>query len=314
MKRLVVIALLLSATAVAGFAQMRGMRMSAPSRPMARPPMAFSHPSFGGMRPGFAPRPRGFAPRPGFSVRPGFVGRRPVFGARPAIPLRSSFFGRNVTAFPRPNRGRVMGIHPRALRGNSQHFFRGHHHRPEFDFDRDDFDGDADDLFFFNSPFLFGGFSSPFFSPFYDPFFGDAFFADYGNSYRNVPASSSDSEAVNSSINQLSNQLTDLSSEMDALREQNDMLQSELQRPQSARASPAPSANLASTPSEPPVVLVFRDGHRTEIQNYAIVGQTVWILSDKRATKVPLSELDVDQTTAVNRDRGLTFSVGSGPH
>lgn len=311
MKRVVVVALLVIASVVAGFGQMRGMRMSAPPRPMARPAMGFAHPRFGGMRPGFAPRPMGFAPRPGFSVRPGFVGRRPVFGARPVNPLRSPFLGRNVTAFPRPNRGRVIGIHPRAFRGNSQHFFRGHHHRPDFDFD--DFDGDADD-FFFTSPFLFGGFSSPFFSPFYDPFFGDAFFSDYGTSYSNVPSSPSDSEAVNSSITQLSNQVSELGSQMDLLREQNDMLQSELQQRRTARTAPTPSADLAASSSEPPVVLIFRDGHRTEIQNYAIVGRTVWILSDKRATKVPLADLDLDQTTQVNRDRGLNFSIGPSPH
>ena len=271
--------------------------------------MGFSHPRFGGMRPAFAARPTGFFRRPGFFSRPGLARQRPVFGARPASPLRSSFFGRNVAAFHRPNRGQVIVIHPRAFRGNSRHFFRGHH-RPFFDFDEDDFDGDADDRFVFFSPFLFGGFSSPF----YNPFFGDAFFADYGNSYSNAPAPGYDSEVANSSINQLSNELSDLSSQVDLLREQDDLLRSELERHQNPLPAQAPSANVGSTPDGPPVILVFRDGHRTEIQNYAIVGQTVWILFDKRATKVPLSELDLDQTTAVNRDRGSTFSVAPSPH
>lgn len=229
-----------------------------------------------------------------------------------------------MIAFTRPNRGRRVGVPPQRLRGNSQSFFqarRGHHIRPDFDFDADDFfDGDLDDLFLFNhqfvfvSPFLFSGFSSPFlgsfFSPFYNPFFGDAFFADYGNAYSSPPPTSYDSEVANSNINQLSSELQDLSSEVDLLREQDDMLRAELERRQAPPQPQAFSGNVSPSPAEPPVVLVFRDGHRTEIQNYAIVGQTLWILSDKRSTKVPLSELNLDETSKVNRDRGLTFSVG----
>src|SRR6185312_2130377 len=264
MKRLFVIALLVSATAIAGFAQ-RGMRMSAPVRPMARPMtrpgMGFAHPRFGGMRPGFAPRrPMTFAPRPASSrgvITSGHITGGPFFF--------------------------------------TQNRFRRHHH-PHFR------------PFLFNSPFLFSGF----YSPFYDPFFGDAFFADYGNAYTNPPPSSYDSEVANSNINQLSNELSDLSSEVDLLREQDDMLRSELER-RSAPGPQPPSSNLSAGQTEPPVVLVFRDGNRTEIQNYAIVGQTLWILSDKRAMKVPLSELDLDQTTKINSDHGLTFSVGPSP-
>jgi hypothetical protein len=278
MKRLVVIALLGSATAVAGFAQMRGMRMSAPprgiARPMARAPMGFAHPRFGGMRPGFV------SPRFG-GMRPGFAPRRPMtFAPRPAST-------RGIITFGHINGGPFFFTQDRFRR----------HHRPHFH------------PFLFNSPFLFSGFYSPFYSPFYDPFFGDAFFADYGNANTNPPPSSYDSEVANSNINQLSSELQDLSSQVDLLREQDDMLRAELER----RAAPQPqpsSGNVSPNPTEPPVVLVFRDGHRTEIQNYAIVGQTLWILSDKRSTKVPLSELNLDETTKVNRDRGLTFSVG----
>jgi hypothetical protein len=262
MKRLVAVALLVIATtAVAGFAQRRGMRISAPSRPMSRPVFGFSHPRFGGMRPGFVPRrPMGFRARP--AANRGFITFGHINGG-PLFTTRSHF----------------------------------HRHRPHFHP-------------FFISPFLFGGF----YSPFYDPFFGDAFFADYGNSYSNPPPSSYNSEVSNSSINQLSNELSDLSAQVDLLREQDDLLRSELEGRENPGEKETPSAHLDSTPSEPPVVLVFRDGHRTEIQNYAIVGQTVWILSDKRATKVPLSELDLDKTMKINRDRGLTFSLAPSTH
>ncbi|MGA7906821.1 MAG: hypothetical protein WCA16_05375, partial [Candidatus Sulfotelmatobacter sp.] len=63
----------------------------------------------------------------------------------------------------------------------------------------------------------------------------------------------------------------------------------------------------------PPTVLVFRDQHQQEVQNYAIVGQTLWNFAPQRTQKIPLSDLDVPTTTKVNDDRGVDFRVpGSG--
>ena len=56
-------------------------------------------------------------------------------------------------------------------------------------------------------------------------------------------------------------------------------------------------------------MLVFRDQHLQEVQNYAIVGQTIWILDEKKASKVPLEDLDVDATTQLNDERGVEFEV-----
>ena len=56
-------------------------------------------------------------------------------------------------------------------------------------------------------------------------------------------------------------------------------------------------------------MLVFRDKHTQEVQNYAVVGGTLWIFSEQRATKLPLSWLDIDATTKANEDRGVNFRV-----
>ena len=56
-------------------------------------------------------------------------------------------------------------------------------------------------------------------------------------------------------------------------------------------------------------MLVFRDKHTQEVQNYAIVGGTLWIFSEQRATKFPLSWLDIEATTRANDDRGVNFQV-----
>ena len=55
--------------------------------------------------------------------------------------------------------------------------------------------------------------------------------------------------------------------------------------------------------------LVFKDHHREEVQNYAVVGGTLWILDEKKASKIPLDDLDLDATTRVNDERGVDFDV-----
>jgi len=54
-----------------------------------------------------------------------------------------------------------------------------------------------------------------------------------------------------------------------------------------------------------PTILVFRDGHRSETRNYGIVGKTLWMFTELRARKIPMSDLDVEATRKVNEDRGV---------
>jgi len=142
----------------------------------------------------------------------------------------------------------------------------------------------------FGSPFLLG-------SPIYP------YLTEYPAVYTSDPGAyqpSDDSE----SYDRLSSQLRELDSQVERLRDENQSLRSEVDGQK--RNTPIQQ----TVEQEPWTVLVFRDGHRTETQSYAIVGQTVWILSSSRATKVPLSQLDLDQTIKVNGDRGMTFLAG----
>ncbi|MGA3316121.1 MAG: hypothetical protein ABSC64_06735 [Candidatus Korobacteraceae bacterium] len=68
-----------------------------------------------------------------------------------------------------------------------------------------------------------------------------------------------------------------------------------------------PSAARDAKPREP-TVLVFRDGHQQQVGNYAIMGQTVYILDD-RTQKIPLANLDVPATVKANDDRGMEFKI-----
>jgi TolA-binding protein len=133
------------------------------------------------------------------------------------------------------------------------------------------------------------------------------------------------------------NQIQQLQAAIDQLQQQVSRLTSaveELQadRTESVKAAPAPpprskgkapsAAKKAVAVSTPPAavapeadektsltVLVFRDGHRSEASNYAIVGQTLWIYTEQDSKKVPLADLDVVATKNANADRGIVFQV-----
>lgn len=61
--------------------------------------------------------------------------------------------------------------------------------------------------------------------------------------------------------------------------------------------------------SDPSTVLVFRDQRHREIQNYAIVGSTLWNFTPQRTEKIPIAELDVPATIKANDERGVDFKL-----
>jgi hypothetical protein len=80
--------------------------------------------------------------------------------------------------------------------------------------------------------------------------------------------------------------------------------------PEDYRTSPASNPPQQQEVVEPaPTVLVFKDGRQLEVRNYAIVGATLYDLSDGRTHKVALAELDLSATVKQNDDRGVDFQV-----
>jgi len=86
--------------------------------------------------------------------------------------------------------------------------------------------------------------------------------------------------------------------------------------PPPVNSAPAPQSyqqrrsgrNDSASDDAEPTVLVFRDGHRQEIANYAIMGSTLFVLSGPRA-RIPVAELDIPATERVNQDRGVDFKI-----
>jgi|SRR5208283_34934 len=60
-------------------------------------------------------------------------------------------------------------------------------------------------------------------------------------------------------------------------------------------------------PSDPPLILVFRDGTRTEVRDFAVVGQMFWDLSGHPTRKYPISQLNIEASIQANEDRGVEF-------
>lgn len=67
----------------------------------------------------------------------------------------------------------------------------------------------------------------------------------------------------------------------------------------------APESTMRTT------VLVFHDQHQQEVENYAIVDDTLWEFTPQQTVKIPLSEIDIPATIRANQGRGVTFNVPS---
>jgi hypothetical protein len=133
-------------------------------------------------------------------------------------------------------------------------------------------------FFAFYSPFY--GYSMPYAYPYYVPYYPDE-----EQDYDPQDASGYDDRAVLDD---------DYRAEMNSSREQE---------------QPQPSAQPVT--AQPSTVLVFKDGHEQEVENYAIVGGVLYDLTDGRAKKVQLAELDIPATVKENDARGVEFEVPS---
>lgn len=93
--------------------------------------------------------------------------------------------------------------------------------------------------------------------------------------------------------------------EQQALREQDQDLYAQ-QTPRYRQSQPSASQQADN---DPPTILIFRDQHTREVQNYAIVDDMVWIFAKQRIEKVPLAVLDIPATVQANQNRGVDFRL-----
>lgn len=75
-------------------------------------------------------------------------------------------------------------------------------------------------------------------------------------------------------------------------------------------AHPVSPPEETTQEQEPPTTLVYRDGHKSEVRNYAIVGSNLIDLTKSPVMKkIPLSSLDLDATRRENDENGVDFHL-----
>jgi len=108
---------------------------------------------------------------------------------------------------------------------------------------------------------------------------------------------------------EIANQMDQQSLAEQRMRRQEQDRDQDAYAPQSSDRRSTPETASHTPDPVAATILVFRDQHRQEVQNYAIVGQTVWAFSAGRRQKIPLANLDIPATEKANDDRGVTFLV-----
>jgi hypothetical protein len=139
------------------------------------------------------------------------------------------------------------------------------------------------------SPF----FGFPFFSAGIDPFYSGPIFT--------APPFITPDQTIQSIGNQTGE---DLRSQIGQLTTEVQQLQAELA---AARGQSTPTS--AAAQNAPAVILILKDGRRIEAAGYALVGSTLWILNAEDATKISLSDVDVDATQKENQNRGINVVI-----
>ena len=84
-------------------------------------------------------------------------------------------------------------------------------------------------------------------------------------------------------------------------------------RVQSGTESAAAAPPDSPVADQPQTVLVFKDGHQLEVQNYAVVGSTLYDLTPGHYRKIAVADLDLNATAKQNDDLGINFQLPPAP-
>jgi hypothetical protein len=144
------------------------------------------------------------------------------------------------------------------------------------------------------SPFFFSG--GLFFDPFISPFY-----TDFGPDYYGYappppqPVIVTDDNSGNAQ----------LAAEVDRLADEVDDLRYDQSRSSSDRSPSDPKASISVMEPVANVSFIFRDGHQITARNYAIAGQTLWVLDEHAAKKFALADVDIPATEKANAVNGV---------
>jgi hypothetical protein len=83
--------------------------------------------------------------------------------------------------------------------------------------------------------------------------------------------------------------------------------------PAEASVALAPERPQVPVASQPDTILIFKDGHKQQVGNYAIVGTNLFDLTPGHRQKIALSDLDLSATQKANDDQGNDFKLPGLP-
>jgi len=150
---------------------------------------------------------------------------------------------------------------------------------------------------------------------FVNPFYGGTYYVPYAYPMYVMDPTLSDSgpydaAAPQNAADALQNEINSLKTTINDYRDELRSTKNESNPEYHEPAAPAqPQEPVAD---QPKTVLVFKDGHQSTVMNYAIVGSTLYDLSDGHTKKVALAELDLPATVKQNDDRGVEFRLPAG--
>jgi hypothetical protein len=138
--------------------------------------------------------------------------------------------------------------------------------------------------------------------------------ADVPQEYR---APGADAVAAAFRQGQLEQRLTSLADEVARLRaekEARDAKDARLREGQPDRSFADANLAGANEPARGPAnaataTLVFKNGTKLDIANYAVVGRTLWVFDEQRARKIALTDLDLAATRKLNAENGYDFHI-----
>src|SRR5215469_7387483 len=204
----------------------------------------------------------------GFSAHPASFAARPVGRVAPArmqtVPARG--FAPQGRSFIT---GRSTFVHGSRVTFRA---FPHHHFRHNHVFFGNNCFGSFGTAFPCQTPFLWGSYY-----PYYDPFY---------SSYSSQPEQQPVVEEQDNGNRDLALEVQELSDEIQSMRDED--------RAREERRNS--NAKPAVQDFGPNTTLVFRDGLQLSVKNYAISGDTIWLLDDHNTKKFPLSKLDAAAT------------------
>jgi hypothetical protein len=107
----------------------------------------------------------------------------------------------------------------------------------------------------------------------------------------------------------LGEQLRQLTAELDSLKQQVNTPPAPAAAPGVPQA-PSPMAAAseeASTPSQPPIAVVLKDGQRLSVQSYAVMNGFLWDFSRQPVRKIPVSNIDLGESVKATEANGTEF-------